>query len=167
MRRLIWIFTVCKCMSEIYPLSEVTWLYITHLWLANAKTSLACSQAQSLTLCGLETPFPLQIESLVYKGLTLYLMDAPFNALANRADPNQAALQRAAWSGSTLYAYGNMIYLILHKWTWQVISLFQVPSGKFIYIIIHSGWSLAWIFMNVKGWSRWTINALARLCRLF
>ena len=30
-------------------------------------------------------------------------------AFANRADPDQAALVRAAWSGSTLFAYENMI----------------------------------------------------------
>ena len=28
--------------------------------------------------------------------LTLYLIEAPFNAFANRADPDQAALLRAA-----------------------------------------------------------------------
>ena len=31
-------------------------------------------------------------------------------------------------------------YLILHQWTWQVISLSYVPTGKFIYIIIHTKW---------------------------
>ena len=41
--------------------------------------------------------------------LTLYLIEMPFNTFANRADPDQAALNRAAWSGSTLFAYGNMI----------------------------------------------------------
>ena len=45
--------------------------------------------------------------------LTLYLIETPFSPFANRADPDQAALVRAAWSGSTLFAYGNMIYLIL------------------------------------------------------
>ena len=49
--------------------------------------------------------------------LTLYLIETPFNTSANRADPDQAAHIRAARSGSTLFAYGNMIYLILHKWT--------------------------------------------------
>ena len=44
--------------------------------------------------------------------------------------------------------YWNMKYLILHNWTWQIISLFYVPKWKFTYIIIHSGWSLAWIFMK-------------------
>ena len=38
---------------------------------------------------------------------TLYLTEMPFNTFANRANPNQAALVRAAWSGSTLFAYGN------------------------------------------------------------
>ena len=46
--------------------------------------------------------------------LTLYPKGTSFNAFVNRADPDQAALERAAWSGSTLFAYGNMLYLILH-----------------------------------------------------
>ena len=46
--------------------------------------------------------------------LTTYLIEMPFNAFANRADPDQAALARAARSGSTLFASGYMIYLILH-----------------------------------------------------
>ena len=33
---------------------------------------------------------------------TLYLIETPFNTFANKADPDQAALVRAAWSGSTL-----------------------------------------------------------------
>ena len=33
---------------------------------------------------------------------------------ANRADPDQTALVRAAWSESTLFANWNMLYLILH-----------------------------------------------------
>ena len=36
-------------------------------------------------------------------------IEVPFNAFANRADPDQAALVRVASSGSTLFAYGNMI----------------------------------------------------------
>ena len=32
----------------------------------------------------------------------------PFHTFANRADLDQAALVRAAGSGSTLFAYGNM-----------------------------------------------------------
>ena len=43
-----------------------------------------------------------------------------------------------------------MIHMILHKWTWQVISLLYIPTWKFIYIIICSGWSLAWIFMKER-----------------
>ena len=35
------------------------------------------------------------------------LRDAFFNTFANRAGPDQTV--RAAWSGSTLFAYGNMI----------------------------------------------------------
>ena len=32
-----------------------------------------------------------------------------FNTFANRADPDQTALLRAACSGSTLFAFGNMV----------------------------------------------------------
>ena len=34
----------------------------------------------------------------------------------NKVDPDQAALLRAARIGSTLFAYGDMKYLIIHKW---------------------------------------------------
>ena len=44
-----------------------------------------------------------------FQVLTRYLIETPFNTFANRSDPYQAALVRAAWSGSTLFAYGNMI----------------------------------------------------------
>ena len=40
-------------------------------------------------------------------------IETPLITFANRADPDQAALVRAALSGSTLFAHGNMIYLIL------------------------------------------------------
>ena len=65
--------------------------------------------------------------------LTHYLIEMPFNAFANRTNPDQAALIRAAWSGSTLFANGNMIYLILHKWYWQV-CLF----GLMLYVLVNS-----------------------------
>ena len=44
-----------------------------------------------------------------YFVLNPYLVEMTFNAIANTADPDQSALVRAAWSGSTLFAYGNMI----------------------------------------------------------
>ena len=37
----------------------------------------------------------------------------PFDAFANRPDPELAALVRAAGAGSTLFANGNMIYVDL------------------------------------------------------
>ena len=37
------------------------------------------------------------------------LIEMPFNTFTNRVDPDQAALLRAALSGSTLFANGNMI----------------------------------------------------------
>ena len=39
----------------------------------------------------------------------LYLIETPFKTFANREDPDQAALVRAACSGSTLFVYENMI----------------------------------------------------------
>ena len=41
--------------------------------------------------------------------LTLYLIETPFNVFASGS-----SLVRAALSGSTLFAYGSMIYLTLH-----------------------------------------------------
>ena len=37
-----------------------------------------------------------------YAAFTLYFIETHFNAFTNRADP-------ALWSGSTLFAYGNMV----------------------------------------------------------
>ena len=34
----------------------------------------------------------------------------------NKVDPDQAALVRAAWSWSTMFAYGDMKCLIIVKW---------------------------------------------------
>ena len=43
------------------------------------------------------------------KILTLYLIETSFKAFSNRAEQDQAALVRAALSGSSMFAYGNMI----------------------------------------------------------
>ena len=65
--------------------------------------------------------------------LTLYLIEIPFNTFANRADPDQAALVRAAWSGSTLFGYG---YRIRYDPTLVDLTsnLFYIQTWKFIYI---------------------------------
>ena len=65
-------------------------------------------------------------------------IETPFNTFANREDPDQAALVRAAWSGSTLFAYGNMIrydptlvdltssFFVLHTIkTWVLPTVFK------------------------------------------
>ena len=132
---------VCFMLIVLKPISLLlTWYckpiscFMPHLW-----ASIHCLEKKSLNW------------KWAMGVLTLYLIEKLFNAFANRVDPDQAALVRAAWSGSTLFFYGNMIYiyLILLKWTWQVIHLFCVPTWNFIYMInIHSGWSLAWIFMK-------------------
>ena len=41
--------------------------------------------------------------------LTIYLIEMHFNTFANRADQNQTTIVRAVGSGSTMFAYGNMI----------------------------------------------------------
>ena len=79
--------------------------------------------------------------------LTIHLIEMHFETFANRADPDQAALVRAAWSGSTLLLMG----MIRNAPTLtDLTSNFFVlcSSLKFYYIIIHSGWSLAWICMS-------------------
>ena len=51
----------------------------------------------------------LPVEAWVYQSLlsylTHYLEERPFNIFANRADPDQAALVKAAWLGSIMFAY--------------------------------------------------------------
>ena len=71
---------------------------------------------------------------------TLYGIETPFNPFANRA----------GWSGCTLFSYGNVIRYdpTLVDLTSNFFVLCNVQTWKFNYIIIHSGWSLAWIFMK-------------------
>ena len=59
--------------------------------------------------------------------LTLYLIETPFDVFANRADPDQAALIRLL---CCLWKYD--LHMILHLWTWHVISLFYVQMWKCI-----------------------------------
>ena len=42
--------------------------------------------------------------------LNLYLIEMPLNASANRTDPDQAALARAALSGSSMFFYDMIRY---------------------------------------------------------
>ena len=64
-------------------------------------------------------------------------------SLANTADQDLAAL-----TGSTLFAYENMIRYDPTILDLISNSLFYVQTVKFIYIIIKSGWSLAGMFMK-------------------
>ena len=73
--------------------------------------------------------------------LTFYLKATPFNTFAKRADPDQAA-----WSGSTLFAYVNMIRYDPTLVDLTEVSLFYVQMLKYFYVIIYYGWSLA------SGW---------------
>ena len=51
-------------------------------------------------------------------GFTLYRIETHFPTFANRADPDQTAesgsFAATAWSWSSLFVYGNMIYLIIN-----------------------------------------------------
>ena len=58
----------------------------------------------------------------------------PFNTFASRADPDQAA--------PTLFAYGNMIRYDATQVDLTSNSFVLCTNVK-VYIIIHSGWSLA------------------------
>ena len=51
----------------------------------------------------------IKLLQILYKVLSLYLIEMPFNAFANRADPDQAVIVWSAWSGSNLFAHWNMI----------------------------------------------------------
>ena len=53
--------------------------------------------------------YSVDLTSIFDHTSTLYLKDMHFKTFANRADPDQAAIIRAAWSVSTIFAYGNMI----------------------------------------------------------
>ena len=75
--------------------------------------------------------------------LTLYLIEAPFNTFVNAAAPDSVALVRAARSGSTLFALGNMIRYdpTLVDFT---SNFFILCTNVKVYLYnIHSGWSLA------------------------
>ena len=74
--------------------------------------------------------------------INIYLIETPFNTIANRADKEQEALLlRVAWSGSTLFAYGNMIRCDPPLVDLTCNLFFYVQTWKFIYITIHSGWN--------------------------
>ena len=46
---------------------------------------------------------------IAFKLCSALILKTPFNTFANRADPDQTALVRAARAGPPLFAYGNMI----------------------------------------------------------
>ena len=70
----------------------------------------------------------------------MHLNSETLNTFANTADPDQADLVRAAWSGSTLFAYENTI--------WMDPALVDLTGNCFarftnvkVSLIILSGWS--------------------------
>ena len=65
-----------------------------------------------------------------------------FERFLQKADPDQTALIKAAWSGLTLFME------IWYIWSYTIQGLTNnEPTWKFTYLIIHSGWNLAWILM--------------------
>ena len=75
------------------------------------------------------------------KELTLYQIEKPFNTFANRADLDRAALiyTRAARSGSTLFAYGNLI-----RYNPTLVGLisyfFVLYTNMKVYLSKYSNW---------------------------
>ena len=49
------------------------------------------------------------IYMIIYVYNTLPHIETHFNTFANRADPDQTSLVKAAWSGSSQFAYEHMI----------------------------------------------------------
>ena len=66
----------------------------------------------------------------------LCLIQTPFNAFANKSGLDQGLL--------------CLLVAIWYTWSYTCGPLFYVATGKFIYIIIHCGWSLAWIFIKER-----------------
>ena len=85
---------------------------LRHLYIAHTENNKIQKSYQQYFQKCINIILAKPIENAIL--LIVYLIEMPFNAFANRADPDQAAIIRAAWSESTLFAYGNMIYLILH-----------------------------------------------------
>ena len=98
--------------------------------------------------------------------LTLYLIiEMHLNAFANRVDPDQAALVRAAWSGSTPFAIE--IWYILHNWTWQIISLFHVPTWrKLLYLYNYSYTIVGGAHKKNLQWKTFSNDNLLLCCHL-
>ena len=84
------------------------------------------------------------------KGLSLYLIKMLFLTFCKQSRARSGSSCKSCLIRIYSVCFWNMIYLIQYNWTWEIISLFYAPTWKFICIIIHSGWSQAWIFM--KEW---------------
>ena len=70
---------------------------------------------------------------------------------ANRGDPDQAALTRAAWSGSTLFAIFGPLYIFKHKWVKR--SNFKL-SYFFKFKCTSNFFMLATVWTMGAAWSR-------------
>ena len=70
-----------------------------------------------------------------HEPLPLYLIETLFTASTNRADPDQAALVRATWSGPTLFSYRNMVYPTLVDWT---SNFFVLCTNVKVYLFDYS-----------------------------
>ena len=97
--------TTIKQQTNHHKLLQTTIISnIKFLWHANLGTIIP-----SLCLISLNHLVSIVQAISGAVNLTLYPKEKPFHTFANKADPDQAALVRAAWPGSTLLAYGNMI----------------------------------------------------------
>ena len=102
--------------------------------------------------------FPPNLWFFLY--ITLYLIETPFDAFANRADPDQAALVRPAWSKRSIlkyfwpslsYHFVYFLVAVLHKF--YCIS----RSACFCNILTISIIIVTTIFMwHWKKWHAWS-----------
>ena len=95
----------------------------------------------------------IRVFSVLLRGIwniwSYMLVRRLWNVFVNKVDPDKAALVRAAWPGSTLFAHGDMKYLIKHKWilcdmlirllSWELPDqgLLCLAYGDMKYLIIY------------------------------
>ena len=81
--------------------------------------------------------FLISYQKYVVGTVTLYLIGTTFNSLVNRADPDQATLIRVYSVSLENMAYSDPTLVDLTS------TFFVLCTSMEVYIIIHSGWSLA------------------------
>ena len=76
--------------------------------------------------------------------LNLYLIERPFTLLQSRPRSGSCKSCLIRVNSVCIWKYDTSDPTLV---TWQVITLFYVPTWKFKYKFIHCGWSLMIIFM--------------------